>query len=172
MAIETAKQSLLNPVGFRFEIKDLPNFNPNVQEVNLPDMEIINITSPTPFSNIQVPGDKINFSPLSVRFLIDENMQSWQDIYNWIYGLGFPDEFGQYQNLIDSSDNPGPHKGIVSEGNLYILTNSYNPNLRIIFKEIFPTALTQVQFSLIGDIQTVSATATFIFRSFELLRDI
>ena len=43
------------------------------------------------FIRIPVPGDKLAFSLLS--FSIDEDMKNFKEIYDWLIGLGYPDNF-------------------------------------------------------------------------------
>jgi hypothetical protein len=38
-----------------------------------------------------LPGDKILFEDFSLRFLVDENLENYMEIHNWIRGLGFPE---------------------------------------------------------------------------------
>lgn len=169
----TADQSLLSPVGFRFEVRKLPNFNPNVQSVILPGINLGTIPVPNPFSTIPLADTRLDFGALQITFLVDENMKSWEDIYNWLYGLGFPDDFSQYKDLSTTdSNNLAEDSGIFSDASLYILTNSYNLNLRMEFDQLFPTSLQGVSFNLTNsEVQTVDATATFAFRSYKLIRE-
>lgn len=173
MALETAKQSLLNPTGFRFEVRKLPNFNPNIQSAVIPGISLNSIPVPTPFSDIQLPSTRLSYGTLQLGFLIDEDMKTWEDIYDWMYGLGFPDDFSQYTNLRNTDPrNTEKTSGYISDANLSILKNSYNLNFRIEFKELFPTDLTQVSFDLTGNEETLSCQATFAFRTFKLRRDL
>ena len=39
---------------------------------------------------ITIPGDKINYSTLDISFLVDENLNNYKELHDWISGLGFP----------------------------------------------------------------------------------
>ncbi|AIA64965.1 putative tail completion and sheath stabilizer [Cronobacter phage S13] len=72
---------------------DIPNsmasdFVINVQEVNVPSINI----PPTRFTvNPQavgsLPGSAVEFDPMSTRILLDEDLQSYADIYQWMLSL-------------------------------------------------------------------------------------
>ena len=46
-----------------------------------------------------VPGDKINYHSLDISFLVDENLNNYKELHDWISGLGFPSNHQQFQNL-------------------------------------------------------------------------
>lgn len=73
--------------NFKLEIPNnyVENAVMNVQELNLPDMSI----AATPFSiNPQargyLPGSGIEFEPLQMRLIADEELLSYTDIYQWM----------------------------------------------------------------------------------------
>jgi hypothetical protein len=54
---------------------------------------------------IPVPGDQIQFEDLTLQFLVDENMENYLEIHNWIYSLGYPKSVDQFGDLIRADDN-------------------------------------------------------------------
>ena len=50
-----------------------------------------NATQPTYLKDLPIPGDKMEFEDLNVRFLVDENLENYMEIQNWMRGLGFPE---------------------------------------------------------------------------------
>jgi hypothetical protein len=48
---------------------------------------------------LPTPGDIIEFGDLSLRFLVDENLENYMEIQNWIRGLGFPENLQQFDDL-------------------------------------------------------------------------
>jgi hypothetical protein len=98
--ISTAQQSFYNslpktndylrPNAFRFSIKDLPGVSFTCQSANIPDLQLGFATQPTPFTDVPLVGDKLNFGEFTVRFLISEDMSNYLEMYRWLVALGFP----------------------------------------------------------------------------------
>jgi hypothetical protein len=61
---------------------------------NIPGINLGIVVQPTYLKDIDTPGDKISFSDFTLRFLVDENLENYMEIQNWIRGLGFPRKFG------------------------------------------------------------------------------
>ena len=88
----------LSPVGFKFNIEFLPLTNWFLTSVNLPGIALAEINQPTPLMQTQVPGNDLVFDPLNISFLVDENMNNWRELYDWLIGLGFTSEYSEYKN--------------------------------------------------------------------------
>ena len=39
---------------------------------------------------------------LQMRFLVDENLENFQEIHGWLVGLGYPRDHIEFQNLLAS----------------------------------------------------------------------
>ena len=50
-------------------------------------------------------SDQIQFEDLTLQFLVDENMENYLEIHNWIYSLGYPKSVDQFGDLIRADDN-------------------------------------------------------------------
>tara|TARA_B100002019_G_C21246923_1_gene588884 strand:- start:219 stop:755 length:537 start_codon:yes stop_codon:yes gene_type:complete len=162
--------SYLSPVGFQFAVNKLPNVEYFCQGVTLPGISLQGIPVQTPFTAIPIPGDRIEFQELLIRFIIDEDMKNYIEIFEWMKGLGFPDNFDQYKEVQKSDpQNLGPESGIVSDAVLLILSGASTANLKFTFKDAFPTQLTSLTFDTNNeDIQYLQADATFTYRSFDI----
>ena len=68
----------LSPLGFRFQIKRIPNINYFCQSVVLPTitMNPIEMQS-TPFGIIPRPGDRLMYDPFTLRFRVDEDLKNY-----------------------------------------------------------------------------------------------
>ena len=82
MALHNQPENLniLSPVSFRLIIQKFPNVNFWCQSVNIPDMTISEITVPTPFVDIPIIGDRIEFGDLIVTILVDEDLINFLEI--------------------------------------------------------------------------------------------
>ena len=162
--------SYLSPSGFSFVINKLPHVNYFCQGVTLPGVSLNSVPLQTAFTNIPFAGDRVEFQDLLVRFIIDEEMNNFNEIYNWMRGLGFPESFEEYEEVKKSDpNNPGPDSGILSDADLIILTGSKTPQIKFTFKDTFPVQLSSVNFDTnIEDIQYLQADVTFAYRSFSV----
>ena len=79
----------LQPVNFELQINKLPKTRFFCVGVTLPAIALSETTQGVPLAiPIYYPGDKLTFDPLGVRFIVDEDMTNYQEIYNWLIQLG------------------------------------------------------------------------------------
>lgn len=158
--------SPLSSGGFKLSIQKAPSVEFWCNEANLPGMSISAAVQATPFSQIRTPGETIDYDTLNVQFLIDSNMENYYEIWNWIYGLGFPESYTDFQNLLDADDRgmTGNAARIISDGSLTILNNSFNPVRTIQFIDMWPTSISTLQLQATNsDVVYLAAQATFNF---------
>ena len=169
-------KNFLSPLGFTFSIKKIPNVNYFVQSVILPSVTLGQSDIQTPFIKLPIPGDHIEFGSLSISFRVDEEMRAYKELYDWIFALGFPETFDQYNTVAPSRgkfggsiNNPVTGTGVYSDASLMILNSVKAPIIEITFKNLYPTSLTDVSFDTKNsDIDYVEASATFAFEVFKL----
>jgi len=160
-------KNFLSPLGFKFLLMKAPTVEYFVQNVNIPSLGFQSADVPTPFVSLPFPGDHLRFGEFELTFKIDEDMQNYLEIFNWLNGLGFPDNFNQYKNLTTVTTRDG----VVSDASLMILTSAKNTNIEIKFKNMFPTTLSAVQFDTTQtDVEFVNATASFKYQSFTITK--
>lgn len=175
VALDTqpTNSNYLNPLGFRFMVKKLPNVNYFCQTVTLPSVSIESIQSATPLGSLYYPGGKVVYDQLSVSFKVDEDLNNYKEIHNWIIGLGHPKTLDQYKNLSISSEVPNKKVGtaasVTSDGSLIILTSHKNANHSIKFIDLFPMMLSEIQFdSTQSNVEYLQATAQFRYLRYEI----
>jgi hypothetical protein len=165
----------LSPTGFRLSISKLPDLTYFCQEANLPEVELPSMEMPTTFSTIGVPGDMIHFGDLTVQFLVDENLANYKGVFNWIIGLGFPEDFLQYQALVAADPIVSNNKfgGMVnnySDAVLEILGSQNTTSQTVLFKDIHPVSLSSLPFMATAtDINYLIGTATFRYTYYEFM---
>lgn len=173
---QPSNKNFLSPLGYKFSIKKTPTVNWFVQSVNLPSISLNRTVIPTPFINLPVPGDHIEFGDLQVTFRVDEDMENYLELYNWMQGLGFPDNFDQYKSIaartrgpLSGGTDPLTGESVYSDATLLILSSNMNPISEITFIDVFPIGLSQLSFdSRLTDVQYVEATVTFTHRKFNV----
>jgi hypothetical protein len=162
----------LSPNGFMFNISKLPNVNFFCQQINLPGLNLPSIIQGTPFSDAEIPGDKLSYETLDLQFLVDEEMLNYTSIQYWITALGFPQNYDQYINFI-SQDQKNVTSELLqnySDGVLQILNNSNNPIKSIQFRDLFPTSLNALTFtSTSDDVQYLVGNVSFKFTYYEFM---
>jgi len=156
-------KNMLSPVGFSFHIKKLPELNFFVQNVNLPGVQLPVFDQPTPFKNVPRYGDHLQYGEVTVNFKVNEDLGNYIEIYDWLVGLGFPDNFGQYKDLAEENKQL-TGDGLESDAYLMIMSSAMNPIMRIDFEDIFPISLGDIMFdSRDASIEYIETTATFKF---------
>lgn len=170
--------NFLKPNGFRFTIKELPKVAYTVQSVNLPGVTLGVANMPTPFIDIPIVGDKMTFGDLNIRFIVSEDLSNYEEIYDWIVAIGFPDSYNQYGRF--SGDRLArfpfvktPSGGIniasYSDATLTILDSNNNPKTNIHYYDIFPTSLEALDFdATVSTIDYFVAIASFKYKAFEI----
>jgi hypothetical protein len=156
----------LSPNGFKFNIAKLPDIEYFCQQVHIPGITFGDPILANPFANMPIPGDHLTYDTLEVQFLVDEAMDNYISIYNWIVALGFPQTYQQYITYINSQQS-----GVLSElaksystGTMQILNNTNNPVRTITFNDLFPISLETLQFqSTNQDVPYLVGQATFRF---------
>ena len=185
---QPTKFDYASPTQFKFQIIKLPKVEFFVTAVNVPGIALANTSQPTPLADIPIPGETITFSDLEVTFLVDENLENYREIHGWMYGLGFPAARTQFANLVqagrDRFPNPGkqsvstdagkvkygaePLGPVFSDATLNILTSKNNANIEVRFSDVFPSALSGLQYDQQAtDVDYLTATVTFKYKIYE-----
>ena len=89
MATPTNTSFLANN-KYQFVIDRLPNFTFFVQGINMPSLTMNPVQTNTPYTQLYQPANQLTYEQLQVTYVIDEDMQSWFEIYNWMTNLGNP----------------------------------------------------------------------------------
>ena len=174
---QPSKQDYADPTKFKFSIIKLPKVEYFCTQVNLPGISISdNYSQPTPFRDIPLPGEKLRYEPLSVTFLVDENLENYQEIYGWLRGIGFPGGHAEFKTLLaggsdrfPTSKNATPNQGgIFSDATLNILTSKNNPVTEVRFNDCFPISLSSLQYNQQAtDTDYLTATVTFEYKLYD-----
>lgn len=157
----------LLPTRFAVAVKRLPNVEFNVNAIDFPSIELGQVEQPNVFSaQLLWPGEKLVFSPLTIQFIIDEEMNNYFEIVDWMIANGTPSE-AIGDGLVDLLNQPiGSGAGIMSDLTVYTLSNAKNPINAITFINAFPTSLSGFQF----DTSDMSGDALYATTSFSYER--
>ena len=158
----------LSNISFRLTMQDAPNLTWFCQSVNVPGVSIDAIDVQTPYLNIPHAGAKVTFEELSVRFIVDEHLKNWMEIYDRIIALGLA-EGGENYRLLKAQSDLTQRGGTVSTLVLTVLTSAMNPQMEFHFYEAFPISITALDFdSANTDLEYFTATAGFRYVNYEI----
>jgi hypothetical protein len=163
-------RNFLSPVGFKFTLAKEPKAAFFCNSARIPDINLGVAIQPSYLKDIPVPGDKIEFGDFNLRFLIDENMENYMTIHNWIYGLGYPDSTEEYKSLIINNAGQEDPKQAFSDGSLHILNSNFNDVAIVNFKDLWPMTLSSLEFdSSIRDTNYFTADVSFKYTVYNIL---
>ena len=158
----------LSNISFRLTMQDAPNLTWFCQSVNVPGVSIDAIDVQTPYLNIPHAGAKVTFEELSVRFIVDEHLKNWTEIYDRIIALGLA-EGGENYRLLKAKSDTTQRGGTVSTLVLTVLTSAMNPQMEFHFYDAFPISLSSLDFdSANTDLEYFTATAAFRYTNYEI----
>jgi hypothetical protein len=151
------------PLEFVVTIKRMPNIEFFTQRATIPGISATPVQVPTPFNKMFETPDELQFNNFDFSFIIDEQMNNYLEVFNWMTGLTGPKDFNQFKNLKASSD------GLISDVTIVVLNSSKNPSIRIDFKNCFPIALSDVVLDTTqSDVIYPEATVTFQYDYYEI----
>ena len=166
-------RNFLSPVGFKFSLKRAPGVAFFCNQANIPSIDLGIAEQPTWLKNIDVPGDKIQFGDLSLRFLVDEDLVNYMELQRWIRGLGYPEDMDEFRKLEGEAVLPNNFgqagDNIYSDGTLQILSSNLVPQFQVVFTDLFPYTLSTVTFDATDtDIEYFTADVSFKYTIYNL----
>ena len=186
---QPAKLDYASPIQFRFKCTKLPEVEFTCQTANIPGISLGGATQPTPLVDIPIPGDKISFQSLDINFLVDENLNNYKEIHDWLVGIGFPQNYTQFQNLqTEGSDRfPGSTRstaatgtstpqplsegGTYSDATLTVLNSKNIAKTEIRFQNIYPTSLGSLSYDVkLSDVDYLQAAVSFNYMYYEIVQ--
>ena len=93
---QLSNRNFLSPSGFKFSITKIPKADFFSNSANIPGINLGVAMQPTYLKDIPVPGDKITYDDLSFSFFVDENLENYLEVHNWIRGLGYPESIQEF----------------------------------------------------------------------------
>ena len=186
---EPSKQDYASPVQFRFKITKLPKTEYFVQTANLPSITLDEVSQATRLQTIKMPGSTLSFGTLDLSFLVDENLDNYKELHDWMIGLGSPESDEQFAALlrtgndrfpgstassaVTGSNAPAPlnEGAIYSDATLTILNSKNIAKTEIRFKNVYPTSLGSLSYDVKqSDVSYLQASASFSYMFYEIVQ--
>jgi len=139
-------RNFLSPIGFKFTLGRYPKVDFFSMSANIPEISLGSAIQPSYLKNLDVPGEKLTYGDFRLSFMVDENMENYAAVHNWLTGLGFPETTGQYKNLITDVEGIRDENSAFSDGTLHILNSNYKDVAQVRFKDLYPISLSSLQF--------------------------
>jgi hypothetical protein len=163
-------RNFLSAVGFKFTLAKFPKVSFFSTGSRIPEIALSTLQQNSYLKMIDVPGDQLTYGDFTLRFLVDENMENYMAIHNWLTGLGFPEVTSQYNDFITQDQIKDP-KNAFCDGTLRILNSNYRDVVLIKFKDLYPISLNSLEFEAQDtDINYFTAEATFKYTVYNILK--
>tara|TARA_B100000963_G_scaffold208151_1_gene181293 strand:- start:145 stop:735 length:591 start_codon:yes stop_codon:yes gene_type:complete len=175
-----------DPTKFKFSITKLPLVEFFTTTANLPGINLGESVFPTPFKQIPLQGDELTFDNLEITFLVDERLENYRELHQWLVGIGFPKARTQFssfkkdesqtfptaESVKGEATKPGVASGVQAmfgDATLTIMTSKNNPVMEVRFSDVYPVALSGLSFNQQEtDITYLTATCTFQYKLYEM----
>jgi len=185
----TTKFDYASPIQFRFKMTKLPLVEFTVQTANIPGIALGSTSFETPLKDIAGVGDKVTYQTLDVSFLVDENLNNYKEIHDWITGLGFPQDHTQFKTLLGtgadrfpgttsstaatgtSVPQPLSEGGIYSDATLTVLNSKNIAKTEIRFQNVFPISLGALSYDIkASDVDYLQVSASFNYMYYDIVQ--
>tara|TARA_R110001592_G_scaffold52601_7_gene161039 strand:- start:6375 stop:6962 length:588 start_codon:yes stop_codon:yes gene_type:complete len=175
-----------DPTKFKFTINKLPTVEFFTFAANVPGVTLGDAIFPTPFKAIPIQGDDLTFDNLEITFLVDEQLNNYKELHQWLVGIGFPKSRTQFSSFRTAASDtfptpsgdkgeatkPGiatPNNAMFGDAILTIMTSKNNPVVEVRFADLFPVALSGLAYNQQEtDITYLTATCTFSYQLYEI----
>ena len=177
MAIKTdINRSILNRNNFKLLIDKVPTVEYYVRTVNIPGITFGETVQAAGVGlDAFFPGDKASFDTLEVSFIVDEDLENFTEMYNWIDSIvpisntknfeTYTDTARNKTNVLASIDND---LNQYSDITLVLNTNKNIPNRFIRFHDCFPVSLGSIELESGADAEPATVSVSFRFTYYEI----
>ena len=178
------KLDYASPTQFRFIINQLPKVEFFTVAANVPGITLGETLFPTPFRQIPIAGDELTYESFTISFLVDEYLENYITLHDWLVGHGFPrdrQEFSDFRDNIAVEDTKTSSASsrtsgravsdrvMSSDSTLTILSNKNNPIVEFRFRDMYPTSLGGLSYDQSAtDVDYIRVDATFSYQSFSI----
>ena len=186
------KLDYASPIQFRFTCAKLPTVEFFCQTANIPSITLGTADVETSLKSIPFPGDKLTYGDLNVSFLVDENLNNYKELHDWLTGLGFPQSHSQFSSLLATGHDRFPSSKVgtasvssdvgrttapldegasYSDATLTVLNSKNIAKTEIRFHNIYPTQLGGLSYDIkASDVDYLQVSATFAYMFYEIVQ--
>ena len=183
---QPTKLDYASPTQFRFGINQLPKVEFFTVAATVPSITMGEAIFPTPFKDIPIMGDKLTYENLSISFIVDEYLENYISLHEWMTAIGFPKSRTQFKDFRANTSNVAqttqgtsqdigdvqpatPANALFSDAYLMILSNKNNPIVEITFHNMYPVSLGALEYSQDAtDVEYLTVSADFAYQIYEI----
>lgn len=155
MATEINRNPALG-TSFMLEIPNAKSLNYFIQNTSLPGLNMGGVETPWTNHNAAVPSNRVEFDPLNLTFLVDEEWNNWEYIFEWMKRCRYGRE--------DVTE-------LMSDITLHLVNSNKNINVQIEFRGAFPTMVSELMLeSSTVDSLPLVASVVFRYQDYRLVR--
>ena len=186
---QPTKLDYASPTQFKFGIHQLPKVEFFTTTATVPAIALSDVVIPTPFKSIPMQGDQLTFDNLTINFIVDEFLENYLSLHEWMTAIGFPKNRKQFSdfktnisntpasarsNSSTSSDigdvqQASPNNALFSDATLTILSNKNNPIVNVLFRDFYPVALSALEYNQCAtDVDYLTSSADFTYQIYEI----
>ena len=184
---QPTKLDYSSPTQIKFSINQIPKVEFFTQSANLPGINLGEVVIPTPYKDIPYVGDKVTYENLDIQFIVDEHLENYIEIHNWLIGIGFPksrQQFTTFRSTTSNTSNTAGKAGtdigkvgqsvadrpLYSDATLTILSNKNNPLVEVRFSDCFPVSLSGLDYTQqVADVEYLTASVDFRYKLYEIV---
>lgn len=163
--------NFLQPNKFQLSFSRLPNMQYFCQTVSVPGISTGEVAISNPLVELYSPGDKAIYDTLNITFMVDEKIDTWTEIHDWIRAMTYPTDLKEYSDLRRLNKNVSAKQNFpqFSDATLVLLSSANNPVYRIKYHELFPISLSGfIMSSTDTPDSIITADATFRYSYFDV----
>ena len=170
---------------FKVHLSLFPKTEWFVVRANIPSVTLGQAVQATRLIDMPLIGDKLVYDQFYFTFIVDEKLQNYMELHDWLINIGFPQSNTQFQSQTRTDGVTRPvgktfdtkvagfgkesDRDLYSDINMFILSSKNNPIAVIKFFEAFPTNLTNIEYSQQdADTTYAECTATFAYTLFTI----
>jgi len=161
-----------------------------VVSCNVPGITMGQGVVPTPLVDYPIVGEKLTYDNFSMTFLVDEKLENFMELHNWLINMAPPENVEQF--MARTSEyvlNTGKETKFYPIGNqdsqtrtgntsdrqlycditLFILSSKNNPVATVVMRDAFPVSLSSLDYSQQdSDTNYVQCNVTFAYPFYTL----
>ena len=166
---QLTNRNFLSPIGFLFILDKAKKVSFLCQKAEIPKINLGEVNIPTRgLVPIPVEGN-MRYSEFTVEFIVDEDLENYMQIHNWMRALGTPQELKERKLWKDAYQETPSQDPRFSDATLQVLNNNNVANFDVVFKDLFPINLSTLSFDVTGnDNDYFTATVTFKYTLYEI----
>jgi hypothetical protein len=154
--IRDVQYNFLPTNTFKVMFNRFPNLELYCQGAAIPEMSFQPLDVPWITNTVPYPGDKINYEPLALQFLVDVDLKVYEELYTWIKTLSY-----------ESTVSYTAEELAQSSCRILVLTPRFNINKTYEFQGIVPIQLGSLEFNATEtDSQYMTCSVVFAYTKF------